>query len=130
MGLFGWFRKAAGLSKFVPEEVTQESISRRLVHFTKENGWGDAIRFMEWEPDQNGHRRIYGHKGRIEVGDWFAQEMKSGRIGILEIVELEWKSDPPDMFFGKACDVGFLPDGIELQFRPIGPKFVPLGSSY
>lgn len=127
-----WIRQLLGIrSKFeeyVPEEVTQDSMARRLVHSTINNGWGNAIQFMSWEPDATGHRKIYGHKSHLEVGDWFAVELKSGKIGVLEVRELEWESDPPDMFFGKACDVGFIPEGTPLAFKASKPRFVSLAS--
>jgi hypothetical protein len=90
------------------------------------NWWGHSLQWMRWEPDNRGLRQFYGHfpNRGLSVGDWVVQEMSTGRWGVLEIVEIEWKTDPEDMFFGYAMDVGFLPDGVDPKnlCRPKAPS--------
>jgi hypothetical protein len=110
-----------------PDPITPESVQERVKHVAPlMNMWGRHIRWMQWEPDSRGLRHCWGHypSSRLKVGDWIVQEMVGGRMGILEIVELEWKSDPDDMFFGYARDVGFLPEGIDVDSlgRPKAPS--------
>lgn len=108
-----------------PPAITVELVQERVKHHApRMNMWGHHIRWVDWVPDDKGLRHFYGHmpRGSIKVGDWFAQDLTSNKVGILEIVSMDWQGDPIDMFFGTAMDVGFLPEGIvasELCLPPI-----------
>lgn len=66
--------------------------------------WGDSIDW--WDYDK---RRIVGHvTPMIQVGDIVHCKMKSGRIGCYEVVSVDRKYDPPDMFFGTVEDRGYV----------------------
>ena len=70
-------------------------------------GWGHHIEW--WEDFSN--REVWGHlPDRPEVGDYLEAEMKSGKKAIFRFVSVDYKSDPPDMFFGKVEDVGYRED--------------------
>jgi len=70
-----------------------------------ENRWGSHIQwfdtneFSQW--DENTIFSIWGHKPRIAIGDTVTSEFKH-TINRFEIVSLDKKSNPPDMFFGKV----------------------------
>jgi hypothetical protein len=110
-----------------PDPITPETVRERVKHVAPlMNMWGRHLRWMEWAPDHRGLRHFYGHfpNRGLRVGDWVVQEMATGQFGILEIVEMEWKRDPDDMFFGYAKDVGFLPEGMKPDelCRPKAPS--------
>lgn len=90
-------------------EITREAMQKKVTHYDKDNRWGNSLEFFRWEVDDEGLRRISGHKRQslFSVGDWIAMEMESGRVGVFEVVELDWMRDPIDMFFGKVKDVGY-----------------------
>jgi hypothetical protein len=80
--------------------------------------WGKSIQWADFDK-----RRIYGHydmvcfttaspkrPGRLRAGDELRARMESGKVARFKIVELEYKNDPPDRFFGTVEDIGYLED--------------------
>lgn len=91
--------------------------------------WGDNIEWLNFS-----ERRISGHfrntynpdasvqllqdkatcrKGmpyKLAKGDEIRCRMRYGRVAKFRITELEYKSDPPDMFFGTVKDIGYVED--------------------
>lgn len=74
-------------------------------------GWGNHISWLnDGVADRvglddgtvgQGHRKVYGHKSfKPRLGDLLTCQMQSGRIGIFKFVEIEYLTDPDDMFFG------------------------------
>lgn len=53
------------------------------------------------------NRRICGHAGRPRVGDVVTAKMSSGKIGVYEIIKVDWCSDPSNMYFADVRDVGY-----------------------
>ena len=67
-------------------------------------GWGDDIDFWDYE-----RREITGHlTPMIRVGDMVHCKMNSGRIACYEVMSVDKKDNPPDMFFGKVEDRGYV----------------------
>lgn len=66
-------------------------------------GWGNTIAFYNWET-----RRIFGWKRGLKVGDKLISKMQSGKTAEFEIIEIEYKRDPSDMFFGYVSDIGYI----------------------
>ena len=67
-------------------------------------GWGDVIHFYDYEK-----REITGHvTPMIRVGDMVHCKMNSGSIDCYEVTSVNYKSDPPDMFFGTVEDRGYV----------------------
>lgn len=54
---------------------------------------------------------VYGatdHPSRLlAVGETIRVKMASGRAALFRVTELDWQSNPPDMFFGKVEDIGY-----------------------
>ena len=57
------------------------------------------------------HRVIVGHIGHPRVGDVFTTKMKSGKIGVFEVVAVRWCGDPSNMYFADVKDVGYWETG-------------------
>lgn len=69
----------------------------------KHRGWGDSISWMSVDDS-----RIYGFLSqRPRKGDFILAPMESGKVGKFKIVELETKSDPPDMFFATVKPIDY-----------------------
>ena len=74
-------------------------------------GWGDAINVRNWK-DGSEIQRVVGWKTRRPVqGDRLRIPMTSGKTALFEFVEVEYLSDPPDMFFADVKFVAY--DGDE-----------------
>lgn len=68
-------------------------------------GWGDAI----WFVDNAKMNRAYGWKSkRPDDGDFLLVKMESGQTGIFRFQNVDWKTDPADMFVADTLPVGYL----------------------
>jgi hypothetical protein len=68
-------------------------------------GWGDSI---GWLGDGLHDGRLVGWKTpRPSVGDRVRVKMTSGRPLLLEIVTVDYKHNPPDMFFATTKPIGY-----------------------
>lgn len=54
--------------------------------------------------------RVCGHVGQPRIGDVITTKMKSGKIGVFEIVKVEWCNDPRNMYFADVKPVGYWED--------------------
>lgn len=52
-------------------------------------------------------RVIVGHIGEPSIGDVFTTKMKSGKIGVFEVVNVRWCGNPRNMYFVVVKDVGY-----------------------
>lgn len=52
-------------------------------------------------------RRVVGHNGHPKIGDIFTSNMQSGKIGVFEIINVDWCGDPSNMYFADVKDVGY-----------------------
>ena len=93
MNIFNFFKKKRYFSGYVYET---------------RSGWGNAIDWMDWDK-----REIVGWLSRIpEVNDEIQKKMESGKIARFIILSVERCGDPPDMFFAKVADVGYVGESI------------------
>lgn len=76
-------------------------------------GWGHH--FSVWEPLPEDvdptiapGTRFYGHALGLRKGDTVLLAMRSGKTARWRINEIEYKSDPYDMFWARASLVGYL----------------------
>lgn len=84
-----------------------------------DNFWGHHIEWTDFDK-----RSIWGHFDNargvkafvltdapmppsLEVGSVIRGEMQSGRMALFRVTELDWQSNPHDMFFGKVEDIGY-----------------------
>ena len=67
------------------------------------SGWGNNIDWSDFAI-----RRLYGLCYGVRKGDYIRCEMESGDIASFKIVNIEYKSDPRDMFFATVKDVGYV----------------------
>ena len=59
---------------------------------------------MDWDK-----REIVGWLSRIpKVNDEIQKKMESGKIARFIVLSVERCGDPPDMFFAKVADIGYL----------------------
>ena len=66
-------------------------------------GWGNAINWSNYEK-----RRVYGHlQRRPRVGDELISKMESGKIARFVFTNVEYSTDPHDMFFADLTDIGY-----------------------
>ena len=71
--------------------------------FTNKGEWGDSIHWTNWEK-----RRVHGWSNpRPRVGDHLEYKMASGRTAVFRFEAVELCSDPADMFFATAEDIGY-----------------------
>ncbi len=79
----------------------------------KYTSWGNSIEWSDFDK-----RTIRGwYKGiafgnpqmyKLKIGDEVRDRMQSGKIACFLIVEIQYKSDPDDLFFGKVQDINYL----------------------
>ena len=75
----------------------------RIINLWEHNGWGNSIYFFDWKD-----RELAGHMTpRPSVGDEVRAKLKQG-IGRFRIISVDYKKDPPDMFFAKVKDIGYV----------------------
>jgi hypothetical protein len=73
-------------------------LTGREINMWEHKGWGNAINWLDFEK-----RKMYGHLyDKPRIGDLINCQMQSGKVHSFIVVDVEYKSDPPDMFF---CDV-------------------------
>lgn len=73
---------------------------RKVFKINTSSEWGNTWHDFE-------KRRIVGHYGQPKKGDVFTCKMQSGKIAVFEVVEVEWCSDPRNMYFCTVKDVGY-----------------------
>lgn len=74
-----------------------------LVTYRIGGGWGNAVNWHNIE-----QRKVVGWKTpRPTIGDLLLSEMRSGKTGIFKFVDVEYESDPNDMFWGTVEDLGY-----------------------
>ncbi len=79
-------------------------LTGRVINMWQHKSWGDNIFFNDYEK-----RSITGwlYK-RPVVGDEIRAGMESGKIGRFCVTEVQYMSDPSDMFFCTVSDIGYL----------------------
>jgi hypothetical protein len=71
---------------------------------SEHKNWGDNIQWMKWED-----RSIVGWTDpHPQPGDQIIFDMKSGRRAIFQIRSVDPCGDPPDMWFAKLNDIGYV----------------------
>ena len=76
----------------------------KIYNMWEHTGWGNSINFFDWDT-----RRISGHTPfKIKIGDEIRQKMVSGKIGRFKVINIDYKLDPSDMFFGTVEDLDYL----------------------
>lgn len=84
-------------------------VRKNAMIFKMGGGWGDAINWMNIEPNKNGEYRVVGWKTpKPQTGDKLESKMESGKIGVFVFKAIEHCGDPQDMFFANVVDVGYL----------------------
>lgn len=74
----------------------------KTIDMKNHSSWGDSISFFDFDD-----REIVGHMTpRPNVGDILLCPMREGGIAKFEIISMEYRRDPCDMFFGKVKDLG------------------------
>lgn len=102
-----------------------------VINAWEHRGWGDEIFFTSYEQRQlSGFYRVvnvpreiipsvFSSNGvqlnpgkelpsRIQVGDEIRFIMNSGKIGRFIVAEIRYEKDPPDQFFARVEDIGYL----------------------
>lgn len=75
----------------------------RTIQQWNHQNWGNRIGFLDF-----GKRELVGWMDpKPEDGDILEVIMASGKIALFEITQIEYVSDPKDMFFAKAEDIGY-----------------------
>ncbi len=94
------FRTALGLRPPVPAKWEPS------MTFQIGGGWGNAVNWFDLDK-----LRVVGWQSRRpNVGDGLLAEMVSGRTYVYRFVAVDYKLDPPDMFFGTVKAVCYLDD--------------------
>jgi hypothetical protein len=71
-------------------------------------GWGNSIQWSSFGTGAQG-TKVHGWKSRRpEVGDWLVSDMQSGEKGVFRFMEMDYKTDPRDMFFATVKGVDYL----------------------
>ena len=84
-------------------EVTKDDL---IGIFPKDSTWGNRLTMRDWE-----ERKVDGHiSPRVSDGDLFGYQMESGKVGVLQLINVDNCLDPRDQFFAEARDVGYLND--------------------
>lgn len=74
--------------------------------FPRDSHWGNRIVFDDFE-----ERRVHGWiSPRVSDGDMFGYQMKSGKVAVFKLKNVDNQTDPSDMFFAYVEDVGYLYD--------------------
>lgn len=81
-------------------------------------GWGTAINFNGYEAGSP-TQLVYGFTGggiwdkryKPHLKDLFISRMESGLNAVWEFIEVNWESDPADMWTGKVRFIGYEGEG-------------------
>ena len=93
------------LEKFKKKKLVQPNLNAH--RFKVGGGWGDAINWFGEKPDM-----VVGWKRKKpKVGDILECEMQSGKMGEFVFEKVDYKHDPPDMFFADVRFVGYTNSG-------------------
>lgn len=64
--------------------------------------WGNDIEFFD-----HAERRVVGWKTpKVKVGEFLKMKQKDGSTFVFKIIEVEYQSNPKDMFWSTVQDVG------------------------
>ena len=63
------------------------------------SGWGDRITVRNRYGDVDGH--LYG----VQIGDELRVKLKNGTIARCVFIKVDYRNNPPDMFFGQIVQV-------------------------
>jgi hypothetical protein len=80
-------------------------VSKRVFNIWEHNIWGNSIQWRDYE-----NRNLYGFikNPKVKFGDEFRDKMESGKVMRFEVIELDYKYNPTDMFFATVKDIGYL----------------------
>lgn len=91
------------LKKLFTKKVKEIPKTGRVINMWEHDGWGDSIYFNNWE-----ERQIVGWMmDRPKIGDILRSKMESGKIARFQVVSVDLKTDPHDMFFAKLKDLNY-----------------------
>ncbi|MFW6009077.1 MAG: hypothetical protein ACOCP8_07430 [archaeon] len=66
-------------------------------------GWGDRIEWFDFKK-----RKVVGWKNnKPQKFDLLISKMESGKVVVFTFINIEYCSDPHDMFFGIVKEIGF-----------------------
>lgn len=90
--------------------------------------WGDAIHLDSWEK----YPKMHGHiiNPRVSLGDIIVTQLTCGGLAWLKVIELEYKHDPNDMFFGKLKVIGegyVSEEEVEQKVKELAPNMQVTG---
>lgn len=89
---------------------TEKKIIKKWEH----QGWGNCINFTTDECTE-----IEGWlTPRPNNGDELQVKMKSGKIGRYEIIDIDYMSDPRDMFFANLKPIGYVGEEPIVETNP------------
>lgn len=80
---------------------------KKIWNMSEHIGWGNSLCWYNFEK-----RRIHGWLSNpiIKIGDEIRCKMESGKTAIFTVTELDYQSNPTDMFFGTVEDNNYLED--------------------
>lgn len=77
-----------------------------VINLWEHNSWGNNVYFFDYD-----ERKLVGWLTPLpKVGDEVRSKMQSRKIARFEIISIDVKKDPPDMFFAIVKDIGYLED--------------------
>lgn len=87
------------------QQLNIAGVSKRVFNIWEHNGWGNSINWRNYD-----ERNLFGFikNPKVKIGDEFRDKMESGKVMRFEVIELDYKSNPTDMFFATVKDVGYL----------------------
>jgi len=89
--IFGLFKKRVKLTG-------------KIWYMENHQGWGNRIGWSDFEK-----RRISAHTSpRPDEGDELRVKMQSGKIARFALIDIDYMSDPRDMWFATAYDIGYV----------------------
>ena len=84
-------------------EVSNINEDQNIIDMWQHNSWGDLVDWVNWDK-----RILSGFlRNKPKNGDILRCKMNSGKIARFTIKNVEYKSDPRDMFFAEADDLGY-----------------------
>jgi len=78
---------------------------KRRWNIWEHRGWGNRISWIDYDC-----RKLVGciRHPRVAMGDEIACEMQNERIALFRIIQVEYHTNPPDLFFAAVQDVGYI----------------------